>query len=296
MPQLPDNTVLLLIDLQRAIDDPSWGVRNNPQAEQNVARLLSQWRVKGMPVIHVRHVSRDPNSTYRDGQPGVVFKDEALPAGNEPVVTKHVCTAFVGTDLEAKIRATSAEDVVIAGVITNNSIESTARVCGDLGFRTFVVCDATFTFGRKDFSGRTRTADEVHAMSLANLDGEYARICTTAGILTMTNDQSTLRSPVSTDRRASMRKDIFVVGARLLGLWQLLGALSSLAWIASNWAGSLQTPSSASQYYYIRFFLEFIVGLYLVFRPHQLFEIIERIAESRGNGAGEQEGGKGDKQ
>ena len=73
--------------------------------------------------------------------------------------------------------------MVLAGVITNNSVESTARMAGDLGFRTIVVSDATFTFGRKDFDGRTRSADEVHAMSLANLDGEYASILTTLDIL-----------------------------------------------------------------------------------------------------------------
>jgi nicotinamidase-related amidase len=186
MSKLPNQTVLLLIDLQKAIDDPSWGIRNNPQAEENVGRLLLHWRENHMPVIHVRHVSRHPESTYRDGQVGVEFKDVARPCPGEGVVTKYVCTAFIGTDLEAKLRECRAQDVVIVGVITNNSVEATARVCGDLGFKTIVVSDGTFTFGRKDFAGRFRSADEVHAMSLANLDGEYARICTTDQVLEMT--------------------------------------------------------------------------------------------------------------
>jgi nicotinamidase-related amidase len=141
--------------------------------------------MKAMPVIHVRHVSRSADSTYRDGQAGVEFKDVALPNPGEVVLTKHVCTAFVGTDLEARLRALGCEEVVIVGVITNNSVEATARVSGDLGFRTIVVSDATFTFGRKDFDGRFRAADEVHAMSLGNLDGEYARIYTTDQVLEM---------------------------------------------------------------------------------------------------------------
>lgn len=183
MSEFPRNTVLLLIDLQRAIDDPSWGIRNNPSAERNTASLLQNWRKLGMPVIHVRHESRNPRSTYAGETPGAEFKPEVLPLPGEAVVTKHVCTAFIGTDLEQQIRAFGAERVVIAGVITNNSVESTARVCGDLGFDTTVVSDATFTFGRPDFTGRFRSADEVHAMSLANLDGEYAHISTTAEVL-----------------------------------------------------------------------------------------------------------------
>lgn len=160
-------------------------MRNNPEAESSVARLLDRWRNAGMPIIHVRHVSRFPDSTYRDGQPGVEFKEIARPLPGEPVITKHVCTAFVGTELESKLRECACESLVIVGTTTNNSVEATARASGDLGFHTIVVSDATFTFGRKDFDGRTRTAQEVHAMSLANLDGEYASILTTDQILGM---------------------------------------------------------------------------------------------------------------
>ena len=180
---LPLSAALLLVDLQRAIDHPSWGVRNNPGAEENVARLLAHWRRSSRPVIHVRHVSRFPESTYRDGQPGVEFKDAALPLPGEPVITKHVPCAFIGTTLEAMLRDRAINDVVMAGVITNNSVEATARVAGDLGFRTIVVSDATFTFGRADYRGVFRSAEEVHAMSLANLQGEYAEIVPTDEII-----------------------------------------------------------------------------------------------------------------
>ncbi len=180
---IPQNTALLVIDFQRAIDHPSWGTRNNPEAEENVRQLLAFWRRTSRPIVHVRHVSRFPESTYRDGQPGVEFKETALPLPGEPVITKQTGNAFVATPLESLLRDNGIRDVVIAGVITNNSVESTARMAGDLGFRTIVVSDGTFTFGRKDFSGRSRTAEEVHAMSLANLDGEYASILTTGEVL-----------------------------------------------------------------------------------------------------------------
>jgi len=180
---IPDNAALIIIDLQKAIDHPSWGVRNNPGAEENIRRLLDHWRATSRPIVHVRHASRFPDSTYTEGQPGAEFKEEAAPLPGEPVVTKQTGNAFVGTALEALLRSHAITEVVIAGVITNNSVESTARMAGDLGFRTIVVSDATFTFGRKDFDGRIRSADEVHAMSLANLDGEYASIQTTLDIL-----------------------------------------------------------------------------------------------------------------
>ena len=56
-------------------------------------------------------------------------------------------------------------------------------MAGNLGFNTFLVEDATFTFGRKDWDGEFRSASEVHAMSLANMDGEYCTVVRTADVL-----------------------------------------------------------------------------------------------------------------
>ena len=96
---------------------------------------------------------------------------------------KRTNSAFIGTDLESKLRKANQTQLVVAGVITNNSVEATVRMAGNLGFHTFLIEDATFTFGRKDWNGIWRTADEVHAMSLANLDGEYCSVVRTNEIL-----------------------------------------------------------------------------------------------------------------
>ena len=64
---LPHSAALIVIDVQKAIDHPSWGARNNPEAEQNIAALLGAWRTSGRPIYHVRHDSREPASYYRPG-------------------------------------------------------------------------------------------------------------------------------------------------------------------------------------------------------------------------------------
>ena len=179
----PDSTALIVIDVQKAIDDPRWGRRNNPQAEENIARLIDAWRRTKRRLIHVQHHSREPQSTYRPGQPGCEFKDCARPAAGETVVTKQVTSAFIGTDLEKILRDGGHQRLVIAGVITNNSVEATARVAGNLGFDVYVVSDATFTFDRTALDGSLHKAEDVHAHSLANLNGEYARIVDAASVL-----------------------------------------------------------------------------------------------------------------
>jgi len=183
---LPLNAALIIIDVQQAIDHPQWarwGPRNNPQAEDNIAQLLIAWRASQRPIFHVRHMSREAHSPYRLGQPGNDFKPQVAPLSHERVIEKNTNSAFIGTPLEAELRAASIDTLIVTGVITNNSVEATARMAGNLGFATIVVADATATFAHPDFNSVLRSAEEVHAMSLANLQDEYAAIMTTQEIL-----------------------------------------------------------------------------------------------------------------
>lgn len=169
--------------MQQAVDDPSWGTRNNLSAEANIARLLSAFRTAPLPVIHIRHDSTEPASTYRPGQPGHAFKPEAQPLEGETIIAKRTNSAFIGTALEATLRSQHCGALIIAGVSTNNSVEATVRMAGNLGFNTFLVEDGCFTFGRKDWSGVHRSAQEVHDMSLANLHSEYCTVVQTGWVL-----------------------------------------------------------------------------------------------------------------
>lgn len=177
---------LLVIDVQRAIDAPCHaadGLRNNPDAEKNISRLLAVWRLDGRPIVHIRHDSTFIASAYRPGQDGNDFKTEVAPAAGETVIPKQTNSAFIGTELERYLRDRGIETLLVSGVSTNNSVEATVRMAGNLGFQTYLVSDACFTFARRDFHGRLRTADEVHSMSLANLHEEYCTVLDMATVL-----------------------------------------------------------------------------------------------------------------
>lgn len=185
-PRPDERPSLLIIDMQLAIDHPSWaasGPRNNSCAEANVAVLLSTWRRRRWPIFHIRHESRELHSTFWPAGPGAPFKPEAAPHPGEPVLSKWTANAFLSTDLESHLKQEGIHSVVVAGVITNNSIESTVRMAGELGFEVTVVDDATFTFARRDRRQHLWPAEDVHALSLANLEqGGYARINSTAEV------------------------------------------------------------------------------------------------------------------
>lgn len=180
-----DTPALIIIDMQRGMADPAAGSRNNPDAEANIAALLSAWRRAQLPVVHVRHISRTVGSPFWPGQVGAEFQPPLAPAPSEHVVEKNVPDAVLNTGLERWLRVRDIERLVVVGVSTNNSVESTVRTAGNLGFQVIVVSDATFAFDKPDYAGVFRSAAEVHAMSLANLDGEFATVARTAEVLGM---------------------------------------------------------------------------------------------------------------
>jgi nicotinamidase-related amidase len=180
---LSSDTALLLIDVQQGMDEPRWGTRNNPDAEQRIADLLAAWRATGRPVIHVQHLSVEPQSPLREDRPGHVFKVEAQPIAGEPVFQKHVNSAFIGTDLEAHLHANGIDALVVVGITTDHCVSSTTRMAGNLGFTVTVAEDATATFDRIGPDGTHYAADLMHRVTLASLHGEFATVRSTHDIL-----------------------------------------------------------------------------------------------------------------
>src|SRR5262245_31693836 len=170
---------LLLIDVQRGFDEPYWGARNNAGAEANIARLLEAWRGADRPVIHVRHHSRRPQSPLHASNPGAAFKPEAAPVAGEPVYTKDVNSAFIGTTLDADLRARGVTMLVVAGLTTDHCVSTTVRMAANLGYRVWLAADACATFDRADHTGRRLAADEIHRAALASLHDEFATVADT---------------------------------------------------------------------------------------------------------------------
>ena len=176
---------LIVIDVQKGIDEADhWGGnRNNPQAEENIVYLLKAWRDRKLPVMFVQHCSVSNVSPFRPGYTGNEFKDIVKPFVSDKVFQKSVTNAFIGTDLQQTLVHNNISEVVIAGFVTNNSVEATARMAGDLGYKTTVVADATAAFDKRGIDGTIYPSHLVHALSLSHLKDEYASIATTAEVL-----------------------------------------------------------------------------------------------------------------
>jgi nicotinamidase-related amidase len=179
----PSPAALLIIDVQRGLDDPKYGSRNNLDAEQRMADLLAGWRRAGWPVVHVQHMSQRPDSPLWPGLPGNALKSEVAPLADEPVFRKTVASAFIGTGLEAHLHDAGVRAVVLAGLTTDHCVSATARTASDLGFHVVVVEDATATHERTGPDGAWYSAEQMHRVALASLHGEFASVESSVDVL-----------------------------------------------------------------------------------------------------------------
>lgn len=183
----PNNcNALLIVDVQKAfrLMDAEGAVPSNLNAPENIRCILESYRRVGKQVIHIRHFSRNPKSAFRPDKPGYQVMSEAQELPSEPVIVKRENSAFIGTDLEAFLRERGITSLTIVGATINHCVETTARMAGNLGFHVTLVSDATWTYGLTEPDGTVFPAELVHAVSIANLRGEFADITVTQDLLT----------------------------------------------------------------------------------------------------------------
>lgn len=190
----PRRTALLLVDLQEGHTqrDLGWGARLEASHSEiaayyygrleatvlpNVRRLLAFARSEGLQVVFTRHGAQLPGGRdlipwhwqaqrerqggaglLRRGSPEYALRAEWAPREEELVLDKNTLSPFNATPLDQCLRNTGVENLLLAGVLTNAAVESTARNAGDRGFNAMVVEDACATFHPYEHEASLRLA------------------------------------------------------------------------------------------------------------------------------------------
>lgn len=178
---LDPKSALISIDLQKGIAGmfPAGDVLKDVVANTN--RLVTAFREKGLPVVHVTVGGAAPGRTEQPRRepkelPAAFFElvDELSQADSDIRILKKTPGAFANTGLKAKLQELGVTQVVITGVSTSNGVDSTARQAYELGFNVTLPIDAM--------------ADgnpEAHAMSIAKVFPRLAETGTTDEILAL---------------------------------------------------------------------------------------------------------------
>ena len=178
-----DRAVLLPIDMQRAFDAPPWPRRWNERVDQNGLALIGKWREAGRPIIHVRHDSVMEGSSLAPGTEGNRFRPGFEPLPGEALVTKSVNSAFIGTDLDLRLKRLGAKHVVAFGISTDMCVSTTVRTGSNMGWDMVLAADACDCFDLPDGNGGTIAAEAVQAAHVATLGFEFCRVVKTADLV-----------------------------------------------------------------------------------------------------------------
>ena len=181
-----DHAVLLSIDMQQAFDCPPWPCRWNEEVDANGLALIAAWRSAGRPIIHVRHDSAQPGSTLAPGAKGNAFRPGFGPAEGEQLIAKEVNSAFIGTDLDKRLKELGARHVVAFGISTDMCVSTTVRTGSNMGWDMILVPDACDCFDLPcPYGGAWIPAQEIHAAHVATLAFEFCRIMPTNELIAL---------------------------------------------------------------------------------------------------------------
>jgi len=142
-PRLADST-LVLIDCQNTYTRGVMALDGVEAALDQAAELLDRARAAGIPVVHIQHDAGEGSPYDVRGAIGAIV-DRVAPREGEPVIVKNLPSAFVGTDLDERLKASGASNLVLAGFMTHMCVNSTARSAFNLGYAPTVVAAATAT-------------------------------------------------------------------------------------------------------------------------------------------------------
>ncbi len=162
------DSALLLIDCQNTYTQGVMELEGVQAALDETAALLDRARTAGIPVIHIQH-DDGPGSLYDIGADIGAIVDRVAPRGDEPVIVKQFPNSFVQTDLDARLKALGASNLVLAGFMTHMCVNSTARGAFSLGYAPTVVAAATATRTLAGPDGQPVPGATLQAASLAGL-------------------------------------------------------------------------------------------------------------------------------
>ena len=152
--------ILLVIDVQKGITDDR--LYNFEGFIQNLKRLISESRERGIEVIYVQH-DDGPGEVLSPGNAGFEIYDEIAPLSSEKIFYKTVNSSFSNRDLCAYLEEKKEDTVIISGIMTNFCIDATVKSAFDRGYKVIIPkgCNSTFANDYMDAETTYRYYNEM---------------------------------------------------------------------------------------------------------------------------------------
>jgi nicotinamidase-related amidase len=163
-PSLADST-LIMIDCQNTYTRGVMELDGVAAALDEAAKLLERARSAGIPIVHIEHDDGEGSLYDIRAEIGQIV-ERVAPQGDETVIVKNFPNSFVQTELDDRLKAASARNLLLAGFMTHMCVNSTARGAFNLGYAPTVVASATATRALPGPTGVV-SSEALQAASLA---------------------------------------------------------------------------------------------------------------------------------
>ncbi|MEN3534496.1 cysteine hydrolase family protein [Microbispora sp. ZYX-F-249] len=172
------NRALIVIDVQNEYFTGNLPIAHPPREESLAAilRAMDAAERHGIPVIVVRHTAPAASPLFAEGSHGRELREEVAARPYAHLVDKTKASAFHETGLAGRLDG--IDTVAIAGYMTQNCDESTARDAFHLGFAVEFLSDATGTVPLANAAGAL-SARQVHENVLVVMQSNFAAVTTT---------------------------------------------------------------------------------------------------------------------
>jgi nicotinamidase-related amidase len=155
------------------------------QASEAARRLLAAFREKGLPLVHIQHVSTRTGATFLlPDTRGIDFHENVKPLPAETVIQKNYPNSFRETGLAAVLERENVTKLVICGMMSHMCVDTTVRAAFDKGYQCIVAHDACAARNLA-FQGVEVPAQQVHAGFMAALGSVFAEMLESSALVAM---------------------------------------------------------------------------------------------------------------
>ena len=184
-------TALLLLEIQNDyFPNGRIPLEKSLEASSKAQSVLKMYREKKFPVIHVQHISTQPDATYfLPCTKGADFYASVQPQKGEMIVKKHYPNSFKDTVLLNHLIKNQINHLVICGMMTQLTIDATVRAAFDLGFSCTLLHDACAA-KQLEFNQMAIPSLNVHYAFLAALQPAYATVVSSEDFLQKTGGRT----------------------------------------------------------------------------------------------------------